>query len=181
MHEHVKEILLSEKELDTRVSQIGEMITQDYRGQEIVLVGIMKGAVIFFADLARKINCPVTMDFMAISSYGASTKSSGVVKIVKDLDRDIMNKHVIIVEDIIDSGLTLAFLKENLLSRGAKSLRLCVLLDKVERRKVKIDVDYCGFSIPDEFVVGYGLDYAENYRHLPYIGVLKPEIYTNVK
>lgn len=179
MHEHLKEILLSEGKIKSRVRELGEMITNDYFNEEIVLIGIMKGAIIFYSDLAREIQGRVTMDFMAISSYGASTKSSGVVKIVKDLDKDIMNKHVIIVEDIIDSGLTLSFLKENMLSRGARTLRLCVLLDKVERRSVPIDVDYCGFTIPDEFVVGYGLDYAENYRNLPYVGILRPEIYKN--
>ena len=177
MHVDVQEILFSEEQIAARVRELGEMIANDYVNEEIVLVGIMKGAVIFFADLCRHIPGNVAIDFMAISSYGASTQSSGVVKIVKDIDRDIMNKHVIIVEDIIDSGLTLSFLKENLKSRGALSLRLCVFLDKVERRKVGIEVDYRGFVIPDEFVVGYGLDYSENYRNLPYVGVLKCEVY----
>ncbi len=161
-----------------RVEELGRQITQDYQGKDLVLVGILKGAVVFFADLIRHVELPMSMDFMAISSYGNATKSAGVVRILKDLDKDIVGKHIIIVEDIVDSGLTLSFLKENLLSRGAASLRICALLDKPERRKVDIRADYQGFSIPDAFVVGYGLDYAEYYRNLPYIGVLKPEIYT---
>lgn len=171
--------LITREEIAQRVRELGQQITEDYRGEHIVLVGIMKGAIVFYADLARAITRPVTMDFMAVSSYGASTKSSGVVKIVKDLDVDIMGKHVIVVEDIIDSGLTLNFLKENLMKRGAKSLKLCTLLDKPERRRTHVEVDYTGFTIPDEFVVGYGLDYAGMYRNLPFIGVLKSEIYTN--
>lgn len=142
------------------------------------MVGILKGAVVFFSDLIRHVELPMSMDFMAISSYGNATKSAGVVRILKDLDKDIVGKHIIIVEDIVDSGLTLSFLKDNLVSRGAASLRICALLDKPERRKVDIKADYQGFTIPDAFVVGYGLDYAERYRNLPYIGVLKPEIYT---
>lgn len=171
--------LFSREQIAKRVQELGDEISNDYAGERIVMVGIMKGAIVFYADLARAITLPVTMDFMAVSSYGASTKSSGVVKIVKDLDTDIMGKHVIVVEDIIDSGLTLNFLKENLMKRGAKSLKLCVLLDKPERRRTHVDVDYTGFSIPDEFVVGYGLDYAGMYRNLPFIGVLKSEIYAN--
>ncbi len=173
-------MLLTKEQIAARVKELGAQITNDYEDADgdLVLVGILKGAVVFFADLIREIDLPLSMDFMAISSYGSATKSSGVVRIMKDLDKDIVGKHVLVVEDIIDSGLTLSFLKENLLSRGAASLRICTLLDKPERRKVDLHVDYAGFQIPDEFVVGYGLDYAEVYRNLPDIGVLRPEIYT---
>lgn len=178
MHKDLAYVLLEEEVIRKRVEELGRQITQDYQGKDLVLVGILKGAVVFFADLIRHVELPMSMDFMAISSYGNATKSAGVVRILKDLDKDIVGKHIIVVEDIVDSGLTLSFLKENLLSRGAASLRICALLDKPERRKVDIKADYQGFSIPDAFVVGYGLDYAEYYRNLPYIGVLKPEIYT---
>ena len=173
-------MLLTKEQIAARVKELGAQITNDYEDADgdLVLVGILKGAVVFFADLIREIDLPLSMDFMAISSYGSATKSSGVVRIMKDLDKDIVGKHVLVVEDIIDSGLTLSFLKENLLSRGAASLRICTLLDKPERRKVDLHVDYAGFQIPDEFVVGYGLDYAEVYRNLPDIGVLRPEIYS---
>lgn len=172
------DLLVTSEQLRMRIAQMGEEITRDYAGEPIVAVCILKGASIFFADLLRAIDLPLSMDFMAISSYGSSTKSSGVVRINKDLDKDILGKHVLVIEDIIDSGLTLSFLRENLLSRGAKSLKICTLLDKPERRKVELTVDYKGFVIPDEFVVGYGLDYAEKYRNLPDIGVLRPEIYS---
>ncbi len=174
------ELLLTKEQIAARVKEMGDEITRDYEGVEgdLVLVGILKGAIVFFADLIREIDLPLSMDFMAISSYGSATKSSGVVRILKDLDKDIVGKHVLVVEDIIDSGLTLSFLKDNLLSRGAASLKICTLLDKPERRKVDLHVDYAGFQIPDEFVVGYGLDYAETYRNLPDIGVLRPEIYS---
>ena len=177
MHDDLKCILFTEEELKKRVAELGKQISEDYAGEEVVLVGILKGAIVFYADLARAINVHTRMDFMSISSYGATTKSTGVVRFLKDLDNDIAGKNVIIVEDIIDSGTSLSFLKSNLISRGAKSLRICVLLDKPSRRRVHVDVDYCGFSIPDEFVVGYGLDYDEKYRNLPYIGILKPEVY----
>lgn len=174
------ELLLTKEQIAARVKEMGDEITRDYENVEgdLVLVGILKGAIVFFADLIREIDLPLSMDFMAISSYGSATKSSGVVRILKDLDKDIVGKHVLVVEDIIDSGLTLSFLKDNLLSRGAASLKICTLLDKPERRKVDLHVDYAGFQIPDEFVVGYGLDYAETYRNLPDIGVLRPEIYS---
>ncbi|WP_428829583.1 hypoxanthine phosphoribosyltransferase [Beduinella massiliensis] len=174
------ELLLTKEQIAARVREMGEEITRDYDGMEgeLVLVGILKGAIVFFADLIREIDLPLSMDFMAISSYGSATKSSGVVRILKDLDKDIVGKHVLVVEDIIDSGLTLSFLKDNLLSRGAASLKICTLLDKPERRRVDLHVDYAGFQIPDEFVVGYGLDYAETYRNLPDIGVLRPEVYS---
>lgn len=178
MHRDLAYILLDRETVAKRVAELGKQITQDYQGKDLVLVGILKGAVVFFADLIRQIDLPLSMDFMAISSYGNATKSAGVVRILKDLDKDIVGKHIIVVEDIVDSGLTLSFLKDNLISRGARSLKICALLDKPERRKADIVADYQGFSIPDEFVVGYGLDYAEAYRNLPDIGVLKPEIYT---
>ncbi len=178
MHKDLAYVLLSEEEIQKRVRELAEQINQDYAGKELVLIGILKGAVVFFSDVMRALDLPVTIDFMAISSYGSATESAGVVRIMKDLDKDIMDKHVIVVEDIVDTGLTLSFLKENLLSRGAASLKICALLDKPDRRKAEIRADYQGFVIPDEFVVGYGLDYAERYRNLPYIGILKPEIYT---
>ncbi|MEA4898357.1 MAG: hypoxanthine phosphoribosyltransferase [Christensenellaceae bacterium] len=170
-------ILFSEEQIQARVAALGEAISRDFADEGVVLVGILKGAVVFLADLARSISVPVEMDFMAISSYGRATKSTGVVRILKDLDRDITGRRVIIVEDIVDSGMSLSFLKDNLNSRGAKSISICVLLDKPSRRRAHVDVDYCGFEVPDEFVVGYGLDYAERYRELPMIGVLKPEVY----
>lgn len=177
IHQDLAKVLYTEEQIRRRVRELGEMISRDFGDEEVVLVGILKGAVVFFADLMREIKLPVAIDFMAISSYGSATKTSGVVRILKDLDKDITDKNVIIVEDIVDSGMSLSFLKENLRSRGAKTLKICVLLDKPERRRCPIEVDYCGFQIPDEFVVGYGLDYAEHYREIPLIGVLKPEIY----
>lgn len=178
MLEDIDHWLLSEQEIKQRVAELGAQISKDYRGKDLIMVGILKGAVIFFSDLIRTIDIPLSIDFMAISSYGASTKSTGVVRILKDLDHPIAGKHVIIVEDIVDSGMTLSFLKDNLLARGAESLAICTLLDKPERRKVEIKSDYSGFNIPNEFVVGYGLDYAEKYRNIPAIGVLKPEVYS---
>ncbi|MCL2545510.1 MAG: hypoxanthine phosphoribosyltransferase [Clostridia bacterium] len=171
------EILITRDQLAARVAELGAQITKDYEGKELVLVCILKGAVMFLADLLREIDLPVTIDFVAISSYGSATKSSGVVRIMKDLDRDIVEKHVLVVEDIIDTGLTMSFLKNNLLSRGAASIRVCSLLDKPERRLVRLSSDYTGFTVPDAFVVGYGLDYDQRYRNLPEIGLLKPEIY----
>lgn len=170
--------MLTREQLSKRVAELGARITEDYRGKDLLMVGILKGAVVFFSDLIRHVDIPVSIDFMAISSYGSATKSSGVVRILKDLDHAIAGRHVIIVEDIVDTGKTLAFLKENLLARGAASLKICTLLDKPERRQVEIEADYFGFVIPNEFVVGYGLDYAEKYRNLPEIGVLKPEVYS---
>ncbi len=171
------EILVTREQIATRVAELGAQITRDYQGRELVIVGILKGAVIFLSDLIRHIDLPLVIDFMAISSYGSATKSSGVVRIMKDLDRDLVEKHVLVVEDIIDTGLTMSFLKNNLLSRGASSIRVCALLDKPERRLVNLSSDYTGFTVPDAFVVGYGLDYDQHYRNLPEIGVLKPEIY----
>lgn len=177
MHEDVERILLSAEEIRAQVAELGRKISEDYQGKELVVVGILKGAAIFCADLLRQITVPVAIDFMAVSSYGASTKSSGVMRILKDLDESIEGKHVLLVEDIVDTGLTLNYLREYLEGRNPASLRVCVLLDKPSRRKTDITVEYRGFEIPDEFVVGYGLDYAEKYRNLPYISVLKPLIY----
>ena len=173
-----EELLLTREQIAARVQEMGRQITEDFRGRDLTVICILKGAVVFFVDLVREIDLPMSMDFMAISSYGSATKSSGVVRILKDLDHAIAGRHVIIVEDIVDTGKTLAFLKENLLARGAASLKICTLLDKPERRQVEIEADYFGFVIPNEFVVGYGLDYAEKYRNLPEIGVLKPEVYS---
>lgn len=174
---NIKEVLVSTEALAARIKELGEAISADYADRDILMVGVLRGAVIFMADLARAISRPVTIDFMAVSSYGASTSSSGVVKIVKDLDEDVAGKHLLIVEDIIDSGLTLKYLFENLKSRRPASVKICTLLSKPSRRKVDVPVDYNGFTIPDDFVVGYGLDFAEKYRNLPYVGVLKPEAY----
>ncbi|MFS8500474.1 MAG: hypoxanthine phosphoribosyltransferase [Caldicoprobacter sp.] len=173
--EKVGRILIDEQTLMRRIAEMGEQITRDYQGKDLVLVGILKGSVLFLADLVKHIKLPLVIDFMAVSSYGSSTRSSGVVRILKDLDEEIEGKDVLIVEDIIDTGLTLNYLTELLLSRNPKSLKICCCLDKPSRRKVPVKVDYVGFSIPDEFVVGYGLDYAERYRNLPYICVLDPD------
>ena len=173
----VERVLLSEKQLAERIVEMGREITADYAGKEILMIGVLRGAVLFMADLARAIKVPVAIDFMAVSSYGAGTSSSGVVRILKDLDENVEGKHVLVVEDIIDSGLTLNYLIDNLKSRQPASIKICTLLNKPERRKVDVDIAYNGFTIPDHFVVGYGLDYAEKYRNLPFIGILKPEIY----
>jgi hypoxanthine phosphoribosyltransferase len=169
---YVEKVLLSSGEIQGKIARLGEEISRDYQGRKLLLICVLKGAVIFLADLMRHITVPVEIDFMAVSSYGASTESSGVVRILKDLDCSIENKHCLIVEDIIDSGLTLKYLEENLLSRQPASMKIVTLLDKPERRKVDIRPDYCGFQIPDEFVVGYGLDFGEQYRGLPDICVL---------
>ncbi len=175
MNGQIERVLISEEEIQKKVTEIAEQITEDYKGEELLVVAILKGAMIFTADLIRRISLPVRLDFMAVSSYGSSTESSGVVRILHDLDESVEGKHVLLVEDIIDTGLTLKYLIQNLRSRKAASLKVCVLLDKPERRVVDVKPDYCGFSIPDEFVVGYGLDFDENFRHLPYVGVLKKE------
>ena len=167
------EVLLSEEEVDRRISEIGAAISRDYEGKTVHLIGILKGSAPFMCELAKRITVPVSLDFMSVSSYGGDTKSSGVVKIVKALDDSIRDKEVLVVEDIIDSGRTLSYLMAMLQDRGPKSLHLCTLLDKPDRRVVDVDVDYTGFRIPDEFVVGYGLDYDQKYRNLPYIGVVK--------
>ncbi|MCR5404980.1 MAG: hypoxanthine phosphoribosyltransferase [Butyrivibrio sp.] len=165
--------LLSEEEVDKRIKELGVMISRDYAGKSVHLVCILKGAVFFMCELAKRITVPVTMDFMSASSYGSATKSSGVVKIVKDLDEPLKDRDVIIVEDIVDSGRTLAYLGKMLYDRGPSSIRICTLLDKPERRVTDVKVDYVGFEIPDEFVVGYGLDYDQRYRNLPFIGVVE--------
>nr|WP_077368909.1 hypoxanthine phosphoribosyltransferase [Anaerosalibacter sp. Marseille-P3206] len=173
MEDITKEVLVSEEELQKRVRELGEQITKDYEGKDLMLVCILKGAAIFMSDLARRIDLPITMEFLAVSSYGNSTESSGVVKIVKDLDADVKGKDILIVEDIIDTGLTLSYITDNLKKRGAKSVKICTLLDKPERRKVDVPVDYIGFVVPDEFIVGYGIDYAEKYRNLPFVSSLR--------
>ena len=166
-------ILLSEEEVNVRIQAIGEQISRDYAGKSVHLVCVLKGGSFFLCELAKRITVPVSLDFMSVSSYGSETKSSGVVKIVKDLDESVRDKDVIIVEDIVDSGRTLSYLMEMLRDRGPASLKLCTLLDKPDRRVIDVDVDYTGFQIPDEFVVGYGLDYNQRYRNLPYIGVVE--------
>lgn len=168
-------VMLSEEEVDKRIQEIGDQISKDFAGKEVHLVCVLRGGSFFMCELAKRITVPVTLDFMSVSSYGSETKSSGVVKIVKDLDDALADKNVIVVEDVVDSGRTLSYLLEMLRKRGPKELKLCTLLDKPERRVVDVDVDYTGFSIPDEFVVGYGLDYAQRYRNLPYIGVVEFE------
>ncbi len=173
----IEKVLVSKEEIDARLAELGAQISQDYAGEDLLLLGVLKGAVMVVADLARQISVPLAMDWMAVSSYGAGTKSSGVVRILKDLNEDIQGRNVLIVEDIIDSGLTLAWLKQNLEGRGAKTVKIATLLRKPEALKVDIAVDYVGFDIPNEFVVGYGLDYAENYRHLSFVGTLAPHVY----
>ncbi len=174
----VKDVLFDEVTLAKKVKELGQQIASDYHGEDLLVIGILKGANVFMGDLIRKIDLPIQIDFMAVSSYGHSTESSGVVKINKDLDCEIEDRNVLIVEDIVDSGLTLKYLAENLTSRGPKSLKICALLDKPDRRKTNIKIDYKGFDIPDVFIVGYGIDFAEKYRNLPYIASLKEEVYT---
>ena len=166
-------VLLSEEKVEKRIKELGEIISRDYAGKEVHLICVLKGGVFFTCELSKWITVPVSLDFMSVSSYGNDTKSSGVVKIIKDLDESIENKDVLVVEDIIDSGRTLRYLLENLERRNPRSLKLCTLLDKPSRRVTEVTVDYTGFEIPDEFVVGYGLDYGQKYRNLPYIGVVK--------
>lgn len=177
MKDDIKKVLFSEEELSEKVTELGEKISKDYCGEDLTVVGILKGSNIFMGDLIRKIDIPLSIDFMVVSSYGQSTESSGIVKVIKDLEYSIEGKNILIVEDIIDTGLTLNYLKENLLRRNPKSLKICTLLDKPIRRKVDLIVDYIGFEIPDEFIVGYGIDFAEKYRNLPYVAALKEEIY----
>ncbi|MCR5425339.1 MAG: hypoxanthine phosphoribosyltransferase [Lachnospiraceae bacterium] len=167
------EVMLTEEEVDRRIQEIGDRISKDYAGKQVHLVCVLKGGSFFMCELAKRITVPVSLDFMSVSSYGKDTKSSGVVRIVKDLDEPLEGKDVLVVEDIVDSGRTLSYLLEMLRDRGPASLRLCTLLDKPDRRVVDVKVDYTGFTIPDEFVVGYGLDYDQRYRNLPYIGVVR--------
>ena len=173
----IQEVLFSEEQLKTRVNEIAKQIEKDYEGKEIMLISVLRGSFVFMADLCRCIDLPCTVDFMSVSSYGKGTSSSGQVQITKDLSSDITGQHIIVVEDILDSGNTLSYLLKLLEQRNPASIRLCTLLDKPDRRVKHVDVHYSGFSIPDAFVVGYGLDYAEQYRNLPYIGILKPEVY----
>lgn len=173
MEKHHVEVLISEEQVDKKIQEIGDMISRDYAGKEIHLVCVLKGGTFFMCELAKRITVPVTLDFMSVSSYGGDTKSSGVVKIVKDLDEPLQGKDVLVVEDIVDSGRTLSYLLEMLRDRKPASLKLCTLLDKPDRRVIDVDVDYTVFQIPDKFVVGYGLDYDQRYRNLPYIGTVE--------
>lgn len=177
MHDDIEEILISEAALQRRIAELAAIVNEEYRGKDLLLLGILKGAVMFMVDLSRHLHIPLDMDFMAISSYGNTTESSGVVRILKDLDASIEGKHVLIVEDIIDTGLTLRYLMQSLERRNPASLRVCALLDKEKTREKVVEPAYVGFRIPDRFVVGYGLDYSQKYRNLPYIGVLKPSVY----
>ena len=177
MHEDIEEILLPSDLILAKVAELGKLITVDYQGKNLLLLGTLKGAVPFIADLARAIKLPLEIDYMAVSSYGNSTESSGIVRILKDLEGPVQQKHVLIVEDIVDSGQTLHYLMDVLRQRRPLSLRVCTLLDKGRERVKPVELDYTGFQIPDRFVVGYGLDYAQRYRNLPYIGILKPSVY----
>ena len=177
MEKIIKEVLVSEEDIRAKVKELGDIITKDYKDKDLIVVGILKGAVVFMSDLCREIKLPILMDFMSVSSYGKSSVSTGEVRIVKDLDYSVENKDILIVEDIIDTGYTLSYLTDNLKKRGAKSVKIITLLDKPDRRKADVHVDYLGFEIPDEFVVGYGLDFAEQYRNLPYVAALKEEVY----
>ena len=179
LYQDLERVLITKEEIHEAVKKLGQQITVDYAGKEPLMVCILKGAVMFYNDLIREIDLPVTMEFMAISSYGNSTKTSGVVNIRKDMDVDVTGRDIIIVEDIVDSGMTLSYLKKVLETRNAASIRIATLLNKPARRRIDLDVEYYCFNIPDAFVVGYGLDYAEKYRNLPDIGVLHPRIYTN--
>ena len=177
MQDEIKEILFTEEDLQVLVKRIGKQISEDYRGKNLFLVSVLKGSLMFMADLMRAIDIPCEIDFMAVSSYGSGTTTTGAVRILKDLDAPLEGKDIVVIEDILDSGVTLSYLLKHLEARNPASIRLCTLLDKPERRKMPITADYVGTTVPDKFIVGYGLDYAEKYRNLPYIGVLKPEIY----
>ncbi|ADM67959.1 Hypoxanthine-guanine phosphoribosyltransferase [Paenibacillus polymyxa E681] len=179
MQNDIQEILISEEEIQSKIKELGVQLSVKYEGKNPLVICVLKGAFIFMADLVKTITVPLELDFMAVSSYGASTKSSGIIKIIKDLDASVEGRDVLIVEDIIDSGLTLTHLIELLKNRNANSVCVVTLFDKPARRTVNLEADYTGFTLPDAFVVGYGLDYAEHYRNLPYIGILKPEIYTS--
>lgn len=177
MMRDIKKVLLTEKQILEKVKELGSVISKDYEGKDLLIVGILKGSVIFGSELIKNITIPCEIDFMAVSSYGNSTETSGVVRILKDLEHSIEGKDIIIVEDIIDSGVTLDYLLKYLKARKANSVEIVTLLTKPSRRKIDINVKYCGFEVPDEFLVGYGLDYAEKYRNLPYVGILKEEVY----
>ncbi len=178
MHPDLQEILFSSESIQQRVTEMAQQIKVDYEGKNPIVVCVLKGAFIFMSDLVKQMDLPIEVDFMSISSYGTSTKSSGVVRILKDLDLPVEGRNVIIVEDIIDTGLTLSYLIDVLERRNALSIKVCALIDKKSRRAMGFEADYIGFSIPDAFIVGYGLDYAEKHRNLPYIGILKPQVYT---
>ena len=179
MNNDIAKVLISEEQLQAKVAELGAQISRDYEGKDLLLVSILKGSVVFMADLMRAITEPCSIDFMVVSSYGgANTTSTGLVKIVKDLDQDLSGKDVLIVEDILDTGVTLSNLVPMLKMRNPNSVKICTILSKPSRRMADIEPDYCGFEVPDEFVVGYGLDYDEKYRNLPYVGVLKPEVYS---
>lgn len=177
IEQDVDKVLISQEELARRVAELGEQITKDYEGEPLILVGILKGANIFMADLARAIKGKIQMEFMVVSSYGSGTESSGKINIIKDINRDIEGKNILLVEDIIDTGMTLKYLQEYLKDRKARSVKICTLLDKPERRQANVHVDYIGYEVPNEFIIGYGIDYAEYYRNLPYIASLKREVY----
>ena len=177
MNDDILRVLYSEEELEAKCAELGAQISKDYEGKNLLLVSVLKGAVVFMTDLMRHITVPCSIDFMVVSSYGDGVKTSGVVKIVKDLDADLAGKDLLIVEDILDTGMTLHYLKQLLQDRNPNSIRIATLLDKPERRRAAVRADYVGYQVPDEFVVGYGLDYDEKYRNLPYVGILKPEVY----
>ena len=179
MGSDLQQVLITEEQIGQRLDEMAAQIDADYAGRDPLLVGVLKGAVYVMADLSRRLHMSAPMDWMAVSSYGSGTKSSGVVRILKDLDTDVTDRHILIVEDVIDSGLTLSWLQANLLGRGAASVKIATALRKPEAAKVDVDVAYVGFDIPDEFVVGYGLDYAEKYRNLPFVGTLQPHVYNN--
>ena len=178
MDQDILKVLITEEELRECVKKLGEQISRDYQGKNLLMVSVLKGSVVFMSDLMRSITIPAQIDFMSVSSYGSGVKTSGVVKIIKDLDQQLEGKDLLIVEDILDSGMTLSYLSQLLRARNPRSIRIATLLDKPERRTADIQADYYGFRVPDAFVVGYGLDYSEKYRNLPYIGVLKPEVYS---
>ena len=178
MLDDIQSVLLSEKQLEARVAELGDAISRDFKDKDVVFIGVLKGCFIFMADLMRHVTIPCSMDFMAVSSYGSGTVSTGAVKINKDLSQNIEGKHVIFVEDILDSGITLSYLKNYLMARQPASISIATLMDKPARRKADVKADYAGFEVPDAFVVGYGLDYNEKYRNLPFIGILKPGVYS---
>lgn len=180
IHNDIKSVLISEEEIKEMIRDLGDRISEDYKGKEILFVVILKGSLVFAADLMRHITLPVKLDFMQASSYGSGTTSSGLINIKKDLDNDAGGKHILIIEDIIDSGNTLAKLKKLLLDRNPASVKICTLLSKPSRREMDVEVEYIGKEIPDEFVVGYGLDFDERYRNLPYVGILKPKVYADI-
>ncbi len=181
MHDDISEVLFTQEKIAEIVQNMGKQISEDYKGKNLFMVSVLKGSLPFMADLMRAITVPCEIDFLSVSSYGKGTQTTGEVRILKDLDASLEGKDLLVVEDILDSGVTLSFLLKNLSARNPASIRLCTFLDKPERRRVDVYADYVGASVPDEFIVGYGLDYAEKYRNLPYVGVLKPEIYTSGK